>query len=154
MFLTSGKILLIPVLCFAMAACVLAPAIDSFQKLGVTPADRRGLFQTRFSRFQESMSWGRPEDVVAFIAGDKRRDIARDLTRILSEERIVEVKIALLEFSDDAFDAELDVLVRSFKVPYYVVNERRERQKWEFGMSGGWKLVGREDPAPALSPPA
>lgn len=131
----------------ALNGCFLAPAIDSFNKLGVTESDRQALLAERLKNFSDALYWGQPGEALAFVAAQSRAELEPELRRIQKQEKIVESKIEGVGFSESGYKAKVDVVVRYFRVPFYVVNERAETQNWEFGLSGGWQLVSREQRA-------
>lgn len=132
------------VICCVLPGCFLAPAIDSFNKLGVTESDRMALLPQQVKKFQEAVYWGSSAQILAFTTDESRAAIAAQLRNRSEEERVVESKITDMQFRDDASAAQVHVRVKFFRVPYYVINDRIERQEWSFSVSGGWRIVSRE----------
>ena len=137
------------VMAFAVATglsgCFLAPAIDSFNRLGVTEGDRMVLLAQQVKKFQEANYWGGPSAILAFASPEGRASLAAQLRERSEEERLVESKITDTEFRDAANAATVEVKVRYFQVPFYVLNDRRERQEWRFSsVSSGWQILSRE----------
>ena len=70
--------------------------------------------------------------------------MVEQLKKDRDKERLVDSKVDYVDFSDDAFSAKVDVTFKFFKVPFYIVTERKEQQTWRFAFGKGWKLAGRE----------
>jgi hypothetical protein len=130
---------------FSSSGCLLAPAIESFNKLGVTEADRQALLAERFKKFSDALYWGEPGEAIAFVAPKSREALEPDFRSIRKSEKIVDSHVESVGFSDNAYKAKVDVMVKSYKIPFYVVNERNETQDWEFTIKSGWLLVSRSE---------
>jgi len=140
----------LPVVCCAfvitllaggLSGCILVPAIDSMSELGVRRSDRERLLAQDVKKFNEALYWGSPLEALKFAADDARVDIQNHIAARRSDERIVENKIHAVKFLDDgAYEADVEVLVKYYRVPFYTVQERNEKQSWEFSLAGGWKL--------------
>lgn len=137
--------LLLGVFVASSSGCFLAPAIDSFNKLGVTSSDRQALLAERIKLFSDALYWGEPSEAMLFVAPAHRVTLEPEFRRIKKQEKIVENKIESVEFSEDARKAKVEMTVRSYKVPFYVVNDRTEIQNWEFNLSDGWLLASRAE---------
>lgn len=131
----------LPVLFLVLQGCIFVPAIDSVSRLGVTRSDRERLLAEQIKKFQEVLFWGNPNEALRFARDDARDDVRRYLKQISQEERVVESKVKSIDFSGNSYAAEVEVGVKYYRVPYYLVNERFENQKWEFSTVGGWKIV-------------
>ncbi len=127
-----------------LSGCVFAPTIDSFRRAGITKADRASLLGGEVKKFHDALYWGQAETVLSMISEQAREDVLMELKGRTDEERIVESKIVALAISDDGFEANVEVAVRYFKVPTYIVNKRKEKELWRFSMTDGWRLVERE----------
>lgn len=123
----------------------MAPAIDSFNKLGVTPSDRQALLEDRFRNFSEALYWGEPGEALTFVTPESRSDLELIFRRMRKHEKVVDSRIESVGFTDNAFTANIEVTQKYYKIPYYVVNERTENQVWEFHLNGGWLLKSREE---------
>ena len=128
----------------SLNGCFLAPAIDSFKKLGVTSSDREALFPEHMKRFNEALYWGYPQEALKYVVAESRAQVSEQLKDTGESERTVETKIRSVDFAKDSYEAKVEVDVRYFKVPVYVVNTRHEKQDWVFSTSDGWKLKNRE----------
>lgn len=139
------RLVLLLAVVLALNGCFLAPAIDSFNKLGVTPVDRRNLLAAKIQSFNDALFFGAPGEAEEFAAPDKRAELERAIRRQRKEEKLVDMRVDSVGFESDAYRAIVDVTVRFYKVPFYVVNERTERQVWDFTVSSGWQLSQREE---------
>jgi len=135
------KIIGLTLLCLCLlSGCFLAPAIDAFKQVGVTRGDRVQLLPAEMKKFQDSLYWGHPEEALAFVTQEGRDKIAEDLKSWGEETRVVESKVNGCTFDEDAYKADVEVTVRYYKVPFYVVNKLQEKQVWKFSVSQGWRL--------------
>lgn len=128
----------------SQSGCILVPFIDSFKESGVTRADRERLLQQTVSDFQRERFWGNGGGALSFAEGTSReelREIIRDSRR---SEKIVESEIEFIDFDKDAYKAQVDVIVKYYVVPQYVVQERIENQQWRFSFTDGWRFHALE----------
>jgi len=139
-----ARVLVVCFLAFSLSGCVLVPWIDSYKKIGVSEADRQSLLQERVLDFQRAVYWGRPEAALAFVKADVRDDLWRVIRAKGDEEKIVDSKIEYIKFEEESYAAEVDVAVKYYRVPFYVVEERVERQQWTFTIADGWRYSAME----------
>ena len=60
------------------------------------------------------------------------------------DERLVDLDIENITLNDDG-TADVEVKVRYFRTPSYLVETRRERERWDFSrLGGGWFLENVE----------
>ncbi|MCB0334416.1 MAG: hypothetical protein KDD55_13005 [Bdellovibrionales bacterium] len=123
---------------------MLAPLIQSYKQIGVSESDRQQLLQDSVKDFQRALYWGQAGEAVALTEEASQEELRKLIRTSRKSEKIVESKVDYVEFGDESMDAEVEVVVKYYKVPFYVVNERTERQKWNFSYSSGWKYVSRE----------
>ena len=133
---------LLPV--FLLAGCFLAPTLDSLSKTGLTPRDRRALLPERIKLFQDSLYWGSADDALAVVLPESREALRSELRGLQKKERLVDSKVDGIDFSDQAFEATVEITMRSYRIPVYVVESRTERQSWTFSIASGWMLKSRE----------
>lgn len=128
----------------SLSGCVvIAPFIDGFKKMGATPADRRGLFNQSIKAFGDSLYWAKGETGM-FVHPDADPKLRKKLNEVNEDIRIIETKVKNLEFDDGSHEANLDVIVKYYKVGHNIVTERKEHQVWKFSMSSGWQLFSLE----------
>ena len=138
------KILLVVLLGVNLSGCFLAPAIDSFKKVGVTSNDRRQLFAQRIKLYTEALFFGDKQQALAFATPEGRAELSKQLKAGSEEEKVVESKIDSVEFDESAHTADAEVVVKYFVAPFYIVNKRIEKQNWVFTVMNGWQLSSRE----------
>lgn len=127
-----------------LPGCFLAPTMDSISRAGLTPGDREALLPERIKKYGDSLYWGNPNQALAFVDPGAKEKILDELRSRSPDEKIVETKVLIMDFNEDAFVANVDVLIRSYKVPFYIVNERKERQVWNFSFTKGWRLASSD----------
>ena len=124
--------------------CILVPFIESFKSAGVLESDRKQLLEEQIEYFNRARSWGKPTQTLAFVTKESRPQMRTLLSDKKNKERIVETTIDDLLFQDEARNAEVFARIKYFAIPYYVVEERVEKQQWIFSTVAGWKLAKLE----------
>ncbi len=140
-YLCIGSILLAA---FFLGGCIFAPTLDSISKAGFTKGDREGILSDSMKKFHDALYWGNPSQALAMVTDEGRENVLASIKKSKREERIVDSKVEMVDFKNDSFEAEVDVTVRYFQVPYYVVKDRTEREQWEFSLVDGWRLRTRD----------
>lgn len=142
-FIHRASLIVVVTAALLLQGCFLAPAIDSFNKLGVTQGDREALLPQHMRRFQDALYWGDPQKALIYVQPAARPKISTQLRTRDDEERIVESRVDQVNFENDSYKASVEVTVKYYKVPFYVVTKRRESQEWDFDVTNGWQLVAR-----------
>lgn len=120
--------------------------IRSLDDIVTTSSGREGKLATTTRVFNELLFWNKVDDASAFVAPEFRRTFAREFAQKVGKEKIVDQNVIGVEFYDNTNKADVEVVVRYFEIPSYVVNTRHEKQVWKyFRLGGGWNLSGFED---------
>ena len=131
----------------ALSGCpLMVPIIGGFKQMGLTEGDRKNLLKPAVQGFQTAMGTGDLDGAIHYLqpeAIELRQALIDEMRKKKHKEKVVDSKIDFMIYSDSAHRAEVEVLVKYFEVPYYIVNQRIEKGVWEFGLKGGWKLVAR-----------
>jgi hypothetical protein len=129
-------------LAFALlvSGCVLAPAIDAFSNLGVTSRDRTNLLERDVKNFHSSLYWNRYEDAFAYLAEDNREKLINELRTKRDNERVVDNRLDFVSFSQDFYEAKVEMIIRYHHLSTNLVQERREAQLWRW-QNNRWRLV-------------
>ena len=134
-------------LAVTLSGCpVVVPIIDSFKQAGVTAGDRKNLLKPVVQNFHRSMTSGDLDGVLSLVdeeAPTLREALIQEMRTSKRKVTVVDTQVDLTMFEDDAYIAQVDVLVKYFEVPYYVVNRRIEKETCKFSLSGGWKISSR-----------
>lgn len=133
----------------SVSGCIFVPAIDSFKKLGISRSDRINLLGGRIREYFEAMSWQDGARATALVVPELRTTLGTKIAKLARDEKLVDHSVESTDFDEGAEEATVVVLVRSYKIPYYTVNDRRERQIWKFNISDGWLLAERSIAVPA-----
>ncbi len=134
------KFLLILFTTFA-SSCVLVPVIDSIKKVGLTSGDRKELLPQSVKKFHDLIQWGNINDALLYVDSDNSSEIYDYLQAKIENEKIVESKVKGIKYEDGAFQAIVEIKIRAYKVPVYIVVDKIERQTWKFGLSDSWRLT-------------
>ena len=131
----------------ALTGCqILVPVIDGFKQMGVTEGDRKNLLKPQVQGFQGAIGGGDLDGALSYLHSDApqlRQAVIDEIRRTKHKEKVVDSQIDMVIYADDANRADVEVLVKYFRVPYYVVNRRVEMGEWEFSLNDGWKLKAR-----------
>ena len=136
--------LLILVVSLNLSGCFLAPAIDAVGNIGFTKSDRTRLLPKTVNKYHEALYWRKSNEALTYVTEESRELLAQDIRKTLKEERIVESKVEAMDFSENGKEATVEVVVKYYKEPFYLVNERREHQDWQFNISDGWRISSRK----------
>lgn len=138
----------VPVLLFLIASisgcAAVAPFVQTYNEIGVSSGDRQALLDGAVKDFNSALYWGNMSQAVALSTEQGQPSLKQEMRRRKKEERVVESQVELVDFDESSHNADVEVLVKFYKVPFYVVNERIERQKWTFELGSGWKFVSLE----------
>jgi len=132
------------VVLFVCGCGLIAPVAESVQSVGITAGDRQALLPNELTKFNTALFWGRAPDALAYVLPESRESVQAQLRKGRDQERLVESKVDNIDYSEDGYDATVEVTFKYFKVPFYIVTERHEVQKWRFTIRNGWKLLSRE----------
>lgn len=127
-----------------LSGCViLAPFIQAWKNAGATEADRMQLFSQQIKRFGEALYWGKG-DAVLYVDKDADADVRKSLSFPREDIRIVESRIKDVEYEDEAFIANVELSIKYYRIPVYIVTEAAEKQVWRFRLGDHWYLQKRE----------
>lgn len=139
------KYLLLAFLALSLSGCVLVPFLDSFEKSGLREKDRKEILEKTVTAFYTKVTNGEFSDLGEYLDPEFADDLIDQLRINRRNEKIIEGTIDFVTFDEDAKEARVDMLVSFFEKPYYIVNERIEKQTWVFlGISSQWRLRARE----------
>lgn len=131
-----------------LPACFLVPIINGFQEVGATASARRDLLKKTVEAFHNSIKACDMTSTMQYISKEDtelREALRSELRRNKEKFKIVSSTIDFVEFDDDAYKVDVEIRTKYFLVPYYVVNERLETEKWEFvSMGTKWQLKSRK----------
>ncbi len=139
--ISKGILLLSLVSILCLDACVFVPFIDSYKSMGVTEADRQGLLPKTLKSFQDNIYWGSYSRAVASVKEESIDDV-RETFKRYKERKIVSIKTEDIAFSDLSKTATVQVLVKYYEIPQYVVNDENVEETWNFNL-GEWTLSKR-----------
>ncbi len=121
----------------------IAPFIQAWKNAGATEADRKALLMPQVREFGEALYWGKGEAVL-FIDPEASAEVAQSLTIQREDMRVVETKVRRIEYEPSAYTAHVELTVKYYRIPYYIVTTATEKQVWRFEIAGTWRLFERE----------
>ena len=126
------------------SGCLFVPVIDAMKQAGLTESDRMQLLPPTVSKFTSSLSWPDKSEAMRYVAQESRQEVAEGLELLGEDVKIVDSRVSNVNYEDNARKAVVNINVRFYQVPYYVVKTRKDKQTWEFGSSSGWQLIDIE----------
>ena len=130
-------------ICVWLAGC---SAIETAElAVGVRDARARAL-NDAVGKFHHEMSLGSIPDAAELVSPEFRLEFPRRFG-MGDDSRFVDLTVEKVEFPEKSSDpATVDITVKMFKIPVYIVEKHRQREKWEFrNVSAGWVLVDVSD---------
>jgi len=131
-------------LCYTLSGCFIVPFIQSFKEIGVTAGDRMQILEGDLKKFHYAVTAGRLGKVLRYVQEDSKGSFKEEFRNRRRDEKIVDIKVDFVDFEEGAYAADVEVLVKYYEVPYYIVNERFEQERWTFAVSSGWKIISKE----------
>ena len=142
------KLLTISVLTIIMlslSSCIFIPFIDGYKQIGVTESDRKTLFDKTNKAFYNLILSGRYNNISDYLHPDYKDELVAGYRKERKEEKVVESSVDIVDFYEHANTAIVEMKIKAYRIPYYILEERYEKQKWEFlGVRSKWRLVSRE----------
>ena len=115
---------------------------DALEFAVATPAKKRSLLNERVAEFHRRIYWGDASAASQFVQADYRSDFYRKIKKIRRNEHLVDIEVDDVQLDDDGNGADVDVIVRYYKTPHYVIKTRNEIERWSFNrFAGGWVLI-------------
>lgn len=139
--ISRGILLISCFLVLCLDACVLVPFIDSYKEMGVTQGDRQALLPKTLKKFQDYIYWGQYSNALSYTKDESLSDV-KDSLQKYKDIKIVSMKTDDIVFFNSSKEANVDVVVKYYKVPQYIVVDERVSEVWEF-VSGHWMIKER-----------
>lgn len=111
--------------------------------MGASEDDRKALLGPQVKKFGEALYWGKGEAIL-FVDPAASADIKKTLTTQREDMRVVETKMRSVDFEDGARTAKVELLVKYYRIPFYIVTDSLEKQVWKFEVGGTWRLLKRD----------
>lgn len=119
-----------------LQGCIAVPFINAYKEAGFTAEDRKAKLPKQVRLFGNNLGMSSSMQMAQFIAPDKRREVMTKLDQ--PDRKIVDVKVNFVDFNEDGTDASVDLAVRGYQVPFYIVKTTVEHTKWKY--DGDWLL--------------
>ncbi|MCI5064746.1 hypothetical protein MRY87_03360, partial [bacterium] len=116
----------------SLPGCILVPFINSAKQSGLMREDRERLLQEEVTKFHRVRFWGKPMQALAFASREGRGEVEDFLRAHSKNEKVVESEVELIDYAEDAYEAIVSARVKYYRIPYYIVEERIEKQDWTF----------------------
>ncbi|MDD2941664.1 MAG: hypothetical protein PHC51_01745 [bacterium] len=102
---------------------------------------RATLLDQNVKEFNRALYWGTVTDALKLVSADQRHEFIEDFRKRGRGEKIIDIQVEVIDFSEDKPVALVDIITRYYSSPDYVVMEKRERQEWQYyRFDGGWQF--------------
>lgn len=128
--------------------CIFVPMIESVKDVGLTRSHRMQLLSKDVKNFENARYWDNLSTALAFAEDSHREELKLQLKQESKGQKSVDSKISDVEFSSDAYEADVEVASRVYNTSTLLVEQVTEMQHWIFSVSGGWRLQRIEKVAP------
>lgn len=125
---------------FCGCAAAVAPSVAAIHDAGFSENGRRELLEKELKRFHAALFWDKMDEANSFVIEDIQDKFGEQLRERRNYGRTVTSDIEHIRFRDDAYEAEVDVLVKVLDSHTQLVSPIREKQKWMFTTLDGWQL--------------
>lgn len=131
-------------LVFLAGILLLASACSPRSNLGQLTAgsqDKKAMLRGVAQKYHRSLYWGAYDEAVSFAVPEIQHVLFQKLKTLYGSQKVVSIDVDGINFDDSGSMAEIDVSVRYYGTPSYLINSRKERQRWEFSrFNGGWQI--------------
>lgn len=124
------------ILFLSFQGCILVPFFNAYNEAGLTPETRKGKFPKQLRLFTNNLAMSSSINLAKFIHPQNRREVMAKLNQ--PDRKIVDVQVNYVDFNEDATEANVDLTIKGYKVPFYVVKETVQHSKWKY--DGDWLL--------------
>lgn len=139
----SKKRWIIFVLCTLMQVPIGCGSIYNLDDAVANAERRRELLSKSLTAFNSDVQWGDFRAASQLVAPQAKQEFENLARQRKQKEKGVDFEVENISENNNGFQAEVDVRMRYFRIPHYVVESRVERQYWEFErFQGGWMYYG------------
>lgn len=127
-------------LTLSTTGCIIAPMIQSWKEVGATKSHRMQLLSKTLDDFNKARYWESSSAAVRFAQEARVSDVQSSLGEAGKDQRLVDSKIRDINFSTDAFEADVEMERRVYRPSSLIVVTETEQQHWVFTLTEGWEL--------------
>ena len=124
-----------------LLVCLLAGGCNaSLKSMIAGDQSKMAMLQENVERFSRARYWGSYNEALSFAEPQVQQTLLRRWKQSGANEKLVELNVTDASFDAEG-DASVEVAVRYFEQPSYLVRTRTERQLWRYyRLNGGWLL--------------
>jgi hypothetical protein len=109
--------------------------------------DPREELPTAMADFHHHLIWGRYPEAAGYLPEGQRGHFVGAYEEIGDDVRFIEYEVGTIDLDAEAKQAIVMVTIRWYEIPYYVVEETRVRETWQYDEETEyWWLIERADP--------
>lgn len=130
----------------------LGTALSTLDDMTAGMNQRIAMHQNAVQVFHKGVSWGAPETVSKYVSPRIISTFAKKFPGYSDKEKLVGIEVDEIAYEEDAKTAYVDVTIKYFRKPAYVVDTKKQSEKWEFrSMDGGWLLTDAQSATTAAT---
>ncbi len=115
--------------------------LSSLDHITMGKSSREAELQLAVDHFCKAYYWGSTGELAQYVEDGAWRDFATKFNQHRKGERLVDLQVENVDFDDNSRSAQVDIKVRYFKEPTYLVQQRVDKQTWNFHrLDGGWRF--------------
>ena len=136
------KLIILLTLALALTGCpIIVPFVDSYHESGHSSSSRQELLDQRLRIFFNVLSDRHNPNFTKYLNSENKREVLNSLRAIRKDTNIVDAEIEFIDYDEKFRVAEVEILMKRYKTPYYIVNDVPVTMIWKFvGSSSGWRL--------------
>jgi hypothetical protein len=118
---------------------------DNLNDIFATDGVKAKRLNERVEKFHQALYWSSAQEAAMYIDKSQRREILRTLIGEKQKQKLVDLSVDFVDLQSDGETALIDVRVRYYPIPHYVIITRVDQETWKFDrFGGGWFLTDRE----------
>jgi hypothetical protein len=143
-----------------MGAC---SKLQTIEQLTALKSGKEEMLGERLALFKKAVYWGSYVEAGGLLNPSIRREYVNLMKRRKRSERFVDIEVDKIDFDEDSNEAIVDLYIRYYGKPTYLVSDRVERFTWKYNrLGGGWfahefkelEDAGDRNSAPSQKPAA
>ena len=136
---------------FFMSGCLIVGPLQELSDVFASDRDKIVMFTDTVNAYRRAIHGRKIHNASAYVSDDALSDFMALHSNKRKKEKLVDYEIQDVQFADGNSEATVEVEVRYYKVPHFMIKTRVERERWEYHrLTGGWRLEAVNVPEEVL----
>lgn len=131
-----SAILLSGLLLLSLGGCSQA-TYNNVEQVFASEDEQRKSVGKMVDDFHQALYWGDASAATLYVVPEIRDDFHFQTSQRKEKERVIEAEVRKISLDQENDVANVDVFIKYFRVPNYVVKTRHEKQVWEYRSGEG-----------------